>query len=94
MLLLFLNYIEIVFDFAVLYATGNYLNKGFDHWFDSIYFSVITSATIGYGDYFPVESLGKFLVCAQSFITLVFVVLFLNFFNNKVESSGYFGNQR
>jgi hypothetical protein len=94
MLLLFLNYIEIVFDFGVLYSTGNYLNKEFSHWFDAIYFSVISSATIGYGDFYPVTSIGKLLVCTQSIIALVFVVLFINFFNNKVESSGYFSNQK
>ena len=90
MLLLFLNYLEIVFDFGVIYASGNYLNKAFDHWFDSLYFSFITSATIGYGDFYPITTFGKFLVSFQSIIFFIFVVLFLNFFTNKVESKGYF----
>jgi hypothetical protein len=90
MLLLFFNYLEIVFVFGVIYATGNFLNKPFEHWFDSIYFSFITSATIGYGDFYPVTPFGKFLVSCQSLFFLVFVVLFLNFFTNKVENTGYF----
>jgi hypothetical protein len=90
MLLLFFNYIEIVFSFGVIYARGEYLNKSFTHWFDSIYFSFITSATIGYGDFYPITAMGKFLVSLQSVIFLVFVVLFLNFFTNKVENKGYF----
>ena len=90
MLLLFLNYLEIVFDFGVIYASGNYLNRTFDHWFDSLYFSFITSATIGYGDFYPITTFGKFLVSFQSIIFFIFVVLFLNFFTNKVESKGYF----
>lgn len=90
MLLLFFNYMEIIFDFAVVYASGNYLNKPVNHWFDSVYFSLITSASIGYGDYFPVTVMGKFLVSVQSIIFLIFVVMFLNFFSNRVEKKGYF----
>jgi hypothetical protein len=49
MLLLFFNYLEIVLAYAVFYSCGNYLNKPFEHWFDAVYFSVITSSSIGYG---------------------------------------------
>jgi Ion channel len=91
MLLLFINYTEIIFDFGVIYAHGNYLNTPFVHWFDPIYFSFITSATIGYGDFYPVVPAGKFLVSFQSTLFIIFVALFLNFFSGKVESKGYFG---
>lgn len=90
MLLLFLNYMEIIFAFGVLYSCGNYLNKPFDHWFDAIYFSSMTSSTIGYGDYYPVTSIGKILATAQAFLFLFFVVLFLNFFSTKIKAKGYF----
>lgn len=90
MLLLFLNYLEIVLAYAVLYSCGNYLNKPFEHWFDAVYFSVITSSSIGYGDYYPVTVTGKFLVTTQAFLFLFFVVLFLNFFSTKIKSKGYF----
>jgi hypothetical protein len=90
MLLLFLNYIEIIFSFGVLYSCGNYLNKPFIHWFDAIYFSTINSASIGYGDYFPVTTIGKVFATAQAFLFLFFVVLFLNFFTAKIKVKGYF----
>ncbi len=90
MVLLFFNYMEIVFSFAVVYARVNCLNRPFDHWFDAVYFSFMTSATVGYGDFFPVTPAGKFLVSAQSVVFFIFVVLFLNFFSNKVENKGYF----
>jgi len=90
MLLLFLNYIEIIISFAVLYSCGNYLNKPFNHWFDPIYFSTINSASIGYGDYYPVTTIGKVLATAQAFLFLFFVVLFLNFFTAKIKVKGYF----
>lgn len=93
MLLLFLNYIEIIFSFGVLYSYGNYLNKPFHHWFDAIYFSTISSASIGYGDYYPVTTIGKVLATAQAFLFLFFVVLFLNFFTAKIKVKGYFDNE-
>lgn len=90
MLLLFFNYLEIVFGFAVLYSCDNYLNKPLTHWFDAIYFSSVTSSTIGFGDLYPVQPFGKFLVMIQSMLILMFVVLFLNFYSTKIDSKGYF----
>lgn len=94
MLLQFINYIEIIFEFGVIYAHGNYLNVPFTNWFDPVYFSFVTSATIGYGDFFPVTPTGKFLVSFQSTLFIIFVALFLNFFSGKVESKGYFGQYK
>ena len=90
MLLLFLNYLEIVFAFGVLYSCDNYLNKPLENWFDAVYFSTITSSSIGYGDYYPVTTVGKMLVSAQALLFLFFVVLFLNFFSTKIKAKGYF----
>lgn len=90
MLLLFFNYLEIVVAYAVLYSHGNYLNKPFTYWFDAVYFSIITSSSIGYGDYFPITTIGKFLVSTQALLFLFFVVLFLNFFSTKIKGKGYF----
>lgn len=90
MLLLFLNYIEIVFAYAVLYSCDNYLNKPFEHWFDAVYFSIVTSSSIGYGDFYPATTPGKFLVSTQALLFLFFVILFLNFFSTKIKAKGYF----
>ena len=94
MLLLFFNYCEIIFAFAYIYDSGNYLNHPFTDWFDPIYFSFTTQATIGFGDYLPINGMGKFLVCMQSLIFLAFVVLFINFFSNKLEHKGYFDHEK
>jgi hypothetical protein len=87
MLLLFFNYFEIAFSYAFLYGCGNHFNKPFTNWYDSIYFSFTTLSSIGFGDYYPITGIGKFLVCTQSTIFLAFVVLFINFFSNKVLMS-------
>lgn len=92
MLMLFLNYFELAFAFAYLYSYGDYLNAPLVHWYDSIYFSIATFGTVGYGELYPVTAIGKMLVCMQSIIFLSFVVLFINFFSNKLQSKGgYFG---
>lgn len=92
MLLLFFNYIEIVVSFGVLYTLGNNMNKPFEHWFDSIYFSLVSSNSIGFGDYYPITTYGKVLVSMQAIFFLSFVILFLNFFSTKVKGKGYFDN--
>lgn len=94
MLLLFFNYLEIIFDFSVIYAAGNFFNRPFHTWFDPIYFSFITSASIGYGDYYPITPAGKLIVSCHSVVFLIFVVVFLNFFSSKMESTGYFDHTK
>ncbi|MEC5165380.1 hypothetical protein RCH18_001108 [Flavobacterium sp. PL11] len=83
MLLLFFNYIEIAFEFATFYSVGNYLNKEFTHWFDPIYFSIVTSSSIGYGDLYPVNPIGKFLVTTQFLTIFIFCCPFFEFFLYK-----------
>jgi len=94
MLLLFYNYLEIVMAYAVLYSCGNYLNKPFSNWFDAVYFSIITSSSIGYGDFYPITTVGKILVSTQALLFLFFVVLFLNFFSTKIKGKGYFEHDK
>jgi hypothetical protein len=94
MLLLFFNYLEIIFDFSVIYAAGNFFNMPFHTWFDPIYFSFITSASIGYGDFYPVTPAGKLIVSCHSVVFLIFVVVFLNFFSSKIQSKGYFDHTK
>ena len=89
-LLLYFNYLEIVFAFAVLYGGLDLLNTRADTIVDFIYFSFVTSATIGYGDIYPITALGKIMVSFQSIVFLIFIVLFLNFFGSKVEDKDYF----
>lgn len=94
MLLLFFNYLEIIFDFAVIYSVGSFFNKAFQSWSDPVYFSFITSASIGYGDFFPVTPQGKLIVSCHSVVFLIFVVVFLNFFSSKMQSTGYFDDTK
>lgn len=93
MLLLFFNYMEVVLSFAIIYARGQHIEPKGSVWYDYIYFSFVTASTIGYGDYHPSTSMGKLLVCIQSVVFVIFMVLFFNFLSSKVEGSGYFDDK-
>lgn len=84
-LMLFLNYLELSFSYAVIYGGLHLLGNKPTSAVDYIYFSIITATTIGYGDFMPVGHLGKMVVCMQAITVVAFVVLFLNFFGSKVE---------
>ncbi|MCB9169915.1 MAG: two pore domain potassium channel family protein [Flavobacteriales bacterium] len=88
MLLLF-NYLEVVFTFGLIHIVCQDLNKPILHWIDAIYFSLVTTSTIGYGDLFPVTMRGKLLVMAQSLFYLSYIVLFINVFSFGMKR-GYF----
>jgi hypothetical protein len=90
LLLFFFNYIEITTTFSSLYSKWGIMSNSFKSWHDAVYFSFITGSTTGYGDFYPINYLGKFLVVSQSIIFMVFVVLCFNVFSNKIETNGYF----
>jgi len=85
-LLLLIDYVLIALDFAVLYAGLRLLGDKAKSIVDYIYFSFVTSATIGYGDLSPTTNFGKVLVCMQSVIFLVFVALVVSLFTSRASS--------
>ncbi len=84
-LMLFLNYLEICFDFAVIYGGLHLLNDLATCPLDYIYFSIVTATSVGFGDIYPVSKVGKIMVCTHALLIVSFIVLFLNFFSSKVE---------
>lgn len=91
-ILIFFNYLEVVFSFAVIHAAGHFLNQPFKHWTDPLYFSFMATSTIGFGDLFPVTPLGKAIVCLQSLFYVSYIVLFINFFSIG-HQRGYFAKR-
>lgn len=59
------------------YTIKNVTAWGFiSDYFTSVYFSIISFATIGYGDYSPLTPLSKALVCLQAMISVILVAVF------------------
>lgn len=85
-LMLSFNYLEISLSFAVIYGGLHLLGDQPQSFVDYIYFSIVTSTTIGYGDFHPHSDLAKIMVCVQGVLVVSFIVLFLNFFSSKVET--------
>lgn len=99
LLSLIMNYLEISFDFAVIYY---YLNSTILGFFkvivvpkvDILYFSFVTSATVGYGDILVNNRIGKIVVILQILISFIFVVLVFNFFSINSSEVSYFNKKK
>lgn len=52
--------------------------------FDYIYFSFVTAATIGYGDYYPTAAFGKTLVVFQSVFCSIYVAIMMSIITSKI----------
>lgn len=80
---LLLNLTEIVFGFSILYLATSALsmaNGAVPNWIDAIYFSIVTFATIGYGDITTATHAGKLLVSGQVIISFLFVTIIVSRF--------------
>ncbi|MGL5676885.1 MAG: ion channel [Cellulosilyticaceae bacterium] len=87
------SYVELVLNYSMLYylmdhcgkwigMKGTAFNQVLANMWDSIYFSVVTIASIGYGDYFPIHPLSKALVMYEVINgTLLLVVSFTVYVN-------------
>jgi len=99
LLMTFLNFFEITLCFAVVYA---YIDQTHQDVFEIgskltdlqvIYFSLITSATIGYGDITSNHPLIMKVVIAQIVISLFMVVIIISNINSKMENTSFYNDE-
>jgi voltage-gated potassium channel len=71
------SYGELVIDFAIIYylLPVDWFSKPLNSIFDSIYFSGVTIATIGYGDYSPTHVIPKLLVVYEVFCGFMLLIV-------------------
>lgn len=79
LILLAVNFIEFSAGFATLYMHLNVLRPTPIVWTDALYFSVVTAATVGYGDITPSPE-GKWLVMIHIFLSLAFMAMIVSHF--------------
>lgn len=56
-----------VLGFAAVFRAvpDGYFNHPFTHWWEAVYFSIVTIATVGYGDFLPVKALAEAIIIGQ-----------------------------
>lgn len=76
LVLSFLNYLELLICFGIVYVTMLEKLDGAAGWLDAIYFSVVTQLTIGFGDIRPV-GVARFVASVQGLVSVAFTILIL-----------------
>jgi hypothetical protein len=69
-------------DFAVIYMAFDLLNAAMDP-VTSLYFSLVATATVGFGDITPKNTAGQLVVMAQLLVCISFIIVFINYFSQK-----------
>jgi len=73
------NYLELIFWFTSFYLQSRALfndPKGvLNSWLGTIYYSVVTITTLGYGDVTPCSDWTRFLVISQTLIGVFFIAV-------------------
>jgi hypothetical protein len=83
-LLLLLHYLEVVLDFACIYIGFDLLNEKLS-WVSAVYFSIVANTTVGFGDIHAVSTAGRLVVITQLLIGVLFIILFINYFSQKIN---------
>lgn len=73
----------------LIFSTGHQLSD-----LQTIYFSFITSATIGYGDIAPVDSRIMTLVVVQIMLSLFFLVIVITTITNRLHDDTFYNKQK
>lgn len=80
----------IVILYAGYYALFNLIGGKDWEAFDfnkAIYFSVVTFTTLGYGDYAPINDVGRYIVSSQAIIGTLHMVTFVSLWLSKLIQS-------
>jgi len=74
---------EIFNSNSEIISKGNLINKTTNYYIDCLYFSAITFTTLGYGDFRPLEGLGRILAGSEAFIGAFMMALFVYTFARR-----------
>lgn len=88
-----ISYAFTIYGFAIGYLflsmwSNQAFNVGKLSFFDSIYFSVVTITTVGYGDIVPLSKLARLLVMAEIMTGLTYVVFIFSLIGRYAQVGG------
>ena len=75
---------RVLVAFSILYAAFGLIEPA-NHWFDYVYFSIITFTSLGYGEIHPVGFAGKVAACVEIIAGLVMFGVLLSFIGNRFQ---------
>jgi len=78
-ILSFFNYVEINLLFSIFYLKFKCIKNIYCS-LQSIYFSFVTSTTLGYGEFYPINNCGYIFVILQMLINLFLVITIFSYF--------------
>ena len=81
-LLLLLNYLEVILDFSVIYIGFDLLSQALTP-VSAVYFSLVASTTVGFGDIHAKAGAGQLVVIVQLLVCVSFIILFINHFTQR-----------
>lgn len=73
-------------DFAVIYMAFDLLSARMDP-VTSLYFSVVATTAVGFGDITAKNTAGQLVVMSQLLVCVLFIVVFINYFSQKRSQS-------
>ncbi len=83
------GYRSLLYTTSIVLAIGTVMYHYLEDWswIDSLYFSVITLSTIGYGDFSPQTDLGKVFTIIYIIIGIGIILNFINTLHNHYSES-------
>lgn len=84
-----LSYCELILNYSIIYLvmpSSWFTKEGFNHVFDSIYFSGVTITTLGYGDLSPTHFIPKMLVIHEVLVGFTLIIVSFALYAGKAPN--------
>jgi voltage-gated potassium channel len=86
-----ISYLVMIYGFGVLYTfvsatQAHSFNCGRLSLFDAVYFSLMTAATVGFGDIYPTSILSRSLVMAEVLVNILYLLFVLSVVGAALQS--------
>ena len=93
MVLLGLNYLQLCAAFALLYLHTDSIIK-LETSLQALYFSFVTSTTLGFGEFHPTGRTGYLITIFQLIISVIFIALFVSYFMTRLTGKKNFMDEK
>ena len=85
-----INVWEIILWYSVLYHNLHTIGVQWiatQDWISTVYFSMVTFATVWYGDIWPLNNIGRLMVMSEICVSFLFITIVCGNFINELHNS-------